>query len=58
MIQIGSRVHVAAQDYNGDVVEARTNHDGSMDFLVRYVVAGARKPFYETWWPASYLVAV
>lgn len=51
VFKIGDRVHVAAQDYDGDIVEVR-----GTDYLVRYVVPGARKPFYETWWP-QYLMA-
>lgn len=52
---IGDRVAVPSQGYTGEVVAVRDS-DGAR--LVRYVVEGARRPFYETWWPASYLAAV
>lgn len=52
---IGQEVRVDEADYTGKVVETRQNGDGSVDYLVRYVVEGARKPFYETWWPERFL---
>ena len=48
--EIGQTVSVDAADYTGVIVDARDE-----DYLVRYVVPNARKPFYETWWPATYL---
>ena len=56
MFNVGDRVYVAEQDYEGDVIEVRdVDGDERPDYLVRYVVPGARRPHYETWWPATYL---
>lgn len=49
-LEIGQTVFVDEADYTGVIVNVR---DG--DYLVRYVVPNARRPFYETWWPAEYL---
>lgn len=50
--RIGDRVEVPSQGYSGTVIAVRENGD----VLVRYSIEGARKPFYETWWPTSYVL--
>lgn len=56
MFKVGARVYVAEQDYHGEVVEVR-KAGRKREYLVRYTVPFARKEFYETWWPQSYLSA-
>lgn len=51
MFLSGERVSVPSQGYDGDIVAVRENGD----CLVRYVVPNARRSYYETWWPISFL---
>lgn len=52
---LGDKVRVPSQDYTGEVIEIRAEQN---EYLVRYSVPKGRRPYYETWWPADYLVKV
>lgn len=54
MFKVGDIVAVPSAGYSGEVIEVRKT-GRKYDYLVRYVVPGARRPFYETWWPTSHL---
>lgn len=54
MSKVGDKVHVAEQDYDGEVLEVR-EVGSKREYLVRYSVPFGRKPHYETWWPEGNL---
>lgn len=52
---VRDKVHMPSQGYDGEVVEVRADAN---EYLVRYSVPNGRRPYYETWWPADYLVKI
>lgn len=54
-LEIGLKVSVPERGISGEVVAVRQNQDGSIDANIRYSVPFGRKPYYETWWPKSFL---